>query len=78
MELQIKSRKLGKTITFSRPAGRYVYADLNGQPGTLGVQICRGGSTGGSAIECGGNDRAAFEVTCRRWYRAFVRKEAQS
>lgn len=73
MELQITSRKLGRTITFSRPGSSYIYADLNGQSGTLGNQICAGGRTMGSTLSHDGDNRAEFERICRRWYRAHIR-----
>lgn len=75
MEMQITSRKLGRTITFSRPGSSYIYADLNGQPGTLGKQICAGGDTVGSTISYDGADQERFEAICRRWYRAHIRGE---
>ena len=75
MEIKIKSRILGKPITFTRPGQGYIYADLNGQPGTLGNQICRGGRTIGSAISYDGENREEFEHICRSWYRAYVRGE---
>lgn len=74
MLLTIKSRKLGRTITFSRPGSSYIYADLNGQSGTLGKQICQGGSTMGSTISYSGDDQEEFEAICRRWYRAYTRQ----
>jgi hypothetical protein len=73
MEMTIKSRKLNKEVTFSRPGKSYIYADLNGQPGTLGNQICVGGDTMGSTISYEGDDQAAFEAVCRRWYVAFAK-----
>ena len=75
MKMTIKSRKLERTITFSRPGSNYIYADLNGQPGTLGAQICRGGSTMGSTLGYDGDDQAQFEAICRRWYKAHLRRE---
>jgi len=75
MELKINSRKLGRTITFSRPGSSYIFADLNGKSGTLGCQICRGGGTMGSTLSYSGDDQAQFEAICRRWYRAHVRQE---
>lgn len=72
MEMQINSRKLGRSITFSRPGSSYIFADLNGQPGTLGNQICRNGST----LYYDGDDQAQFDAICRRWYKAYVRNEA--
>lgn len=76
MEMQIKSRKLGRTITFSTPGTSYIFADLNGQPGTLGNQICRGGSTTGSTLSYSGDSQEEFERICRRWYKAYIRDEA--
>ena len=73
MVLTIKSRNLGRTITFSRPGSSYIFADLNGRPGTLGCQICRGGGTMGSTLSCDGDDLSRFDAICRRWYRAHVR-----
>lgn len=75
MELKIKSRKLGRTITFSRPGSSYIFADLNGKPGTLGCQICSGGGTMGSTLSYDGDDQERFAAICRRWYRAHVRGE---
>jgi hypothetical protein len=73
MELIIKSRKLNKKITFTRPSGsNYIYADLNGQVGTLGVQICRGGHTMGGTISYSGEDEKQFRRICRNWYRQSV------
>ena len=73
MEVTLKSRKVGKTITFSIPGSSYVFADLNGQPGTLGQQICRGGSTMGSTITFPRDgDPAKFEALCRRWLKSYV------
>lgn len=76
MKLTIHSRKLGQEITFSRPSNHYIFANLNGKEGTLGAQICQGGSTGGSTIGYSGDDEAQFEAICRRWYRAYIRREA--
>ena len=73
MELKIDSRKLGRAITFSRPGSSYIYVDLNGKPGALGCQICRGGRTMGYTLSYSGDDQARFEAICRRWYRAHVR-----
>lgn len=75
MKMQIRSRKLGRTITFSRPGPSYIWADLNGQPGRLGCQICHGGGTMGPTLSYSGDDLAQFAAVCRRWYRAYVRGE---
>ena len=73
MKLSLYSRKLNKTITFSRPGGGYVYADLNGQHGSLGSQICHGGRTTGITIDCSTDE--AFERVCRNWFRSYLRNE---
>lgn len=72
MELSIRSKILGRTLTFTRPGSSYIYVDLNGHSGTLGVQICEGGSTTGWTLSYEGNDQKEFERICRRWYRANV------
>jgi len=75
MKFTILSKKLSPhwlPITFSRPGTGYIYADLNGQSGTLGYQICDGGKTTGSTIVYCGDSDAEFAATCRRWYRAYV------
>lgn len=75
MELTIKSRKLYAEITFSRPGGHYIFADLNGKPGTLGNQICTGGRTMGNTLGYSGSDQEEFAKICRKWYRAYIRNE---
>jgi len=72
MKLTIKSRKLGKTLTFSRPGTSYVFVDLNGKPGTLGDQMCQGGMLMGSTLSASDN---TFEDVCRSWYRSYLRQE---
>ena len=76
MEFTIKSRKLGQDITFSRAGDYYIYVDLNGKPGTLGRQICEGGSLMGDTIGYRGENEEQFKVICRRWYKSFIRNEA--
>ena len=75
MQLTIKSRKLGKEITFSRAGSYYIYVDLNGQPGCLGRQICEGGSLMGDTLGYQGESKERFEAICRRWYKAYIRNE---
>lgn len=75
MELTIKSRKLDRTITFSRPGKSHIFANLNGKPGTLGTQICAGGRTMGDTVRYSGDDKERFEKICRCWYRAYIRNE---
>lgn len=73
MKFVIKSRKLGKELTFSVPGTSYIYVDINGQPGTLGSQICHGGDLAGSTMSYSGEDEKAFEKICRKWYMAYMR-----
>lgn len=72
----INSRALGQEITFSRPGSTYIFVDLNGQPGTLGKQICQGGRLTGSTISYDGEDQEKFEKICRSWYRSYLRRES--
>lgn len=67
--MKIKSKTLGKTLTFSRPGSYYLYVDINGHPGTLGMQLCTGGSLHGSTIGC----RGEWQRVCKKWYRAYIR-----
>ena len=73
MQMTIKSKKLGCPIVFSRPGRGYIFVNLNGGSGTLGTQICQGGTTMGSTISYDGCDPMRFEAICRRWYRAAMR-----
>lgn len=76
MRITINSRAMNREITFSRPGSSYVYVDLNGQPGTLGNQICDGGKLMGSTITYSGDDEAVFARICRNWFRAYLRDTA--
>jgi hypothetical protein len=73
MELTIKSRKTGETITISRPGSYgYLYVDFDGtKPGTLGYQACTGGELSGNTIACNEDN---FQRVARNWYRAYIRK----
>lgn len=73
----IKSRTLGKEIVFSVPGKHYIFADINGSPGTLGKQICKGGRLSGSTLAYSGNDQREFSAICLAWYKAFMRLEQQ-
>lgn len=75
MKTTIKSRKLNKTVTFSRPGKHYIFVDLNGKEGTLGNQICARGSLMGSTLEYAGDDEAEFSRICRNWFRAYLKNE---
>lgn len=70
--MEINSRKLGRKLTFSQPGGGYIYVDLNGRPGSFGMQICRGGDIVGDTISYTGGDEAIFEKICRAWYRGYL------
>lgn len=74
MGFEIYSRKIGKKLTFTVPGGSYIFVDLNGKPGTLGMQICRGGDIVGDTLAYSGSDDADFEKICRNWYRAYLKK----
>ena len=76
MRITINSRALNQEVTFSRPGSGYVYVDLNGQPGTLGNQICDGGKLMGNTITYSGDDDAQFARVCRNWFRASLRDSA--
>lgn len=69
MKTTITTRNHGN-ITFFRPnSGGYIWADLNGKPGTLGEQICQGGSTRGDCLSSHGGE-AQFRALCRKWWAA--------
>ena len=74
MRFTINSRKYGP-VEFSRPGSGHIFVDLNGQPGTLGKQICHGGGLTGSTMSYHGDDQDCFESTCRSWWTAFLRNE---
>lgn len=76
MKLTIKSKVLNTEITFSRPGKTYIFADINGKEGTLGVQICKGGKTAGGTLSYDGDDKAQFNKICRNWLKSYVRAEA--
>ncbi len=72
MNLIINSRKFNKEITFSRAGTHYIYVDINGQPGTLGNQICRSGGLGGDTVGYSGESQKVFESICRKWWKAYL------
>ena len=73
MYTTIKSRKLGKDVTFFSGNGTcYVWVDLNNQSGTLGNQICYGGSLRGVTITFRGTQEA-FDRICRFWFKSYIR-----
>lgn len=75
MEYTIRSRKLKKDITFSVPGEAYIFVDLNGKPGTLGNQICSGGSLCGSTLRYEGENIDRFKSICKKWWRAYLSKD---
>lgn len=75
MKHVIKSKKLGRVLTFTRPGSAYVFVDINGRAGTNGVQPCRGGGFMGSTLWYEGDSEDEFAAFCRRWYRAHLRRE---
>ena len=77
MKFSIKSKTLGKTLTFSTSGieSGYVYVDLNDQPGILGNQICEGGKLVGSTIEQKEPNESSFEKTCRAWYKKYLAQQ---
>ena len=77
MQFKINSKKLNRAVTFSRPGSYYIYADLNGKPGTLGNQICERGSTMGNTLGYDGESYGEFEKVCRKWYRKYLKISAE-
>lgn len=76
MEMTIKSRRLKRDVTFSRPGSGYIFCDMGHPPlvGSLGAQICDGGRISGSTISYPGDDPEAFEAICRTWWRAYLKR----
>ena len=76
MEFTIKSRKYNKDITFFIGNGTsYIYVNLNGMSGTLGNQICDGGSLRGSTLSA--RTEQSFVAICRHWWNAYLRYERE-
>lgn len=67
---KIKSRKLGKTVTFGNYGTRYIWCNLNGKEGTLGIQPTIKGATMTVPNNC---DQAGFNRICRNWWRDYVK-----
>ena len=74
LEKTIKSRKLGRDVTFSIPGDRYIYADLNGESGTLGEQICYGGELSGTTLIYEGEEANEFGRICQNWLNTHFKK----
>lgn len=68
--LTIKSRKTGETFEFWMPIdGGYIRLKSEG---TLGQQICMSGRFTGETLVA---IPETFKSVCRRWYRAYMRKQ---
>ena len=70
----LHSKRINRTITFSRPGKSAVYVDMTPDqkwPGTLGEQLCEGGKREGDTISFCGKDQDDFKKLCRKWLRAF-------
>lgn len=79
MTFTVQSRRLGHSITFSRPGGHYIYVDLSeeqNRPGTLGQQMCWNGELRGVTASWDG-DRVTFERLCRNWLRSYYKKHVE-
>ena len=68
LEHTIKSKIMGRTLTFSRPGSSYIFVDTNGREGTLGEQPTDAGST----LTYHGDDQEGFAKTCTLWYRRHI------
>jgi len=73
---KINSRKLNKTLTFSLPGFSYIFVDICGGEGNMGLQICKNGELTGDTLTADLVDQVGFERICRRWYKTFIRKQA--
>ena len=78
MYMTIKSRKLNREFRFSVPGQSYIFVDLDGKPGSQGVQICEGGRISGrisgNTLCYYGDDQMEFERICRNWYKAAMNR----
>lgn len=77
MKYTMKSRKLQRDVTFYRPGDYYIYADLNGRPGSFGHHICKNGALSGSCLGVLGDDyddntKQQFERVCKAWLKSYV------
>jgi len=80
MEFTIKSRRFKRDINFFcndfKPDAqfqmRFIFVDLNKQPGVLGNQLCEGGGLRGATVMA--YSEKDFESTCRKWWKAYLRE----
>ena len=67
MQMQINSRKLGKTLYFRIASrGGYLWVSVGDSEW---MQCCAGGGMMGSTIDCSPSN---FEKGVRNWYRQYV------
>lgn len=64
----IKTRTNGDMDFFVPDGGGYVRLESGANHGTLGRQICTGGSFGGNTLMA---NKQTLEAVARRWYRAY-------
>ena len=69
--LVIKSRILGEQSFFMPDNGGYIRLESEGRSGTLGAQICEGGTFRGDTISA---SPTTFESECRKWHRTRLAK----
>ena len=77
MRTTINTREFGELEFFTGNGTDYVFVDINGRSGTLGNQICDNGGLMGSTISYRGGSPIDFEKICRRWWRAYLRKQRE-
>jgi hypothetical protein len=70
----INTRTRGPVEFCAKKNGGYIFVDLNGQPGTLGWQVCEGGETSGHALSA--KSQQHLERVVRRWWAARLRNRA--
>jgi hypothetical protein len=75
MRTTINTREFGELTFFTGNGTNYVFVDINGQPGTLGKQICDGGGLMGSTISCRSTRPSDFEKLCKKWWRNYLRDQ---
>lgn len=66
----INSRKLNKTVTFGNYGTNYIWCDINGKEGTLGIQPTIRGITLTVPRNC---DQDKFNAICRSWWRKYIK-----
>lgn len=77
MRITINTKDAGPLTFFAPDAGGYVYLESGARRGTLGTQICSGGTTRGNTLRCGPSVESLARVA-RDWNhtrRANLRRE---